>query len=188
MNWLGRGSSRAVDYREADAEAHDMNVLIVSVENHTTQMLEAQTDAPHLRARKLALKERLESHIAEGKTSAILEEWSREEMTIAHQLARRNEPAILWRNIDMTDDERRAKGIFDEQDDRPQRLVFNDGPMPEMIWDRIPSDCIREDFFVSRILETANGDGRVLVLLGNGHAAPVTDKLRAIGHTVCIQP
>ena len=187
-SWWERGSSCAVGYREGDTEARDMNVLIVSVENHTTQMLEAQTDTPHLRARKLALKELLESQLAEGKTPVILEEWSRLGMTIAHQLACRNEPAILWRNIDMNDDERRAAGIFDEQNDRPQRPVFSEGPMPEMIWDRVPSDCIREDFFVSRILETANGDGRVLVLLGNGHVAPVAKKLRATGHTVSIQP
>jgi hypothetical protein len=164
-----------------------MNILIVSADNHATQMVEAETDTTHLRARKLALKELLHSILAGHKIATIFEEWPRNEMTIAHQFGNNKEPAIPWRNIDMTEDDRRAAGISDQLADRPERLVFGDGPMPERILDRVPSDAVREKFFVNRIVDENHSDGTVLVLLGNEHVAPVKEKLSAIGHTVGIQ-
>jgi hypothetical protein len=131
--------------------------------------------------------ELLKSYLASHKVAAILEEWSRTEMTIAHQLSCQNEPAIPWQNIDMTDDERRAAGIFNVQWYRPGHPDWSEMP-PSWIQDRIPSDEVREDFFVSRILESNDSNGKVLVLLGNMHVTPVAEKLRAMGHNVSIQP
>ena len=88
----------------------------------------------------------------------------------------------------MTNDERRAAGIFDELVDRPQRLVWDNGPMPRLILDRTRADAVREDFFVRHILEANDRDGKVLVLLGNEHVTPVAEKLRTMGHTIGIQP
>ncbi len=87
----------------------------------------------------------------------------------------------------MTDDERRAEGIFDAQRDRPGHADWSEMP-PGWIQERIPSDKVREDFFVSRILESNDINGKVLVLLGRMHVTLVAEKLRATGHTVSIQP
>ncbi len=165
-----------------------MKILIVAVENHSAQMVEVETDTAQLRALKPAFKELVQSLLAEYKIAVILEEWSRDETTIARQIASRSESPILWRNIDMTDHERRKAGVFDELADRPQRLVWGDGPMPELIQDRTHADDLREDFFVSRILEENESSGKVLVLLGKCHVAQVAEKLRAAGHTVNLRP
>jgi len=87
----------------------------------------------------------------------------------------------------MTEDERRAAGIFDTLRNRPGRLVWDDGPMPISIQDRIPADTVREDFFVSQILTADSGEGEVLVLLGNEHVMPVAEKLRLVGHSIRIR-
>jgi hypothetical protein len=176
-----------MDFRQTDTEANSVNILIVSVLDHKSQFVETETDSAQLRAQKVALREPLESHLAEHKITAINEEWSRAEMTIAHQVASRNEPAIPWHNIDMTDDERRAAGIFDAQRNRPGHADWSDMP-PSWIRDRIPSDEVREGFFVNRILEANASDGKVLVLLGNMHATQVAEKLCQMGHIIEIQP
>jgi hypothetical protein len=164
-----------------------MKLLMVSVDDHAVQVAEAETDTTQLRAAKRALKERLLSLLGEEEISVILEEWPRPEMTIARDIAGDRQPAMSWHNIDMTDDERRAAGIFDEQRNRPGHADWSDMP-PSWIRDRVPSDAVREDFFANRIIEASEGSGTAVVLLGIDHVLPVAEKLRAMGHTVCVVP
>jgi hypothetical protein len=97
---------------------------------------------------------------------------------IASQLTNRNDPAIPWFNIVMTEDQRKAAGIFDALRNRPGRPEWLN-PMddaPIYIEDRIPADDIREDFFATEILSTSVGPGLVLVILGDMHAAAMAEK------------
>ena len=154
------------------------------------QMVEAETDTPGLRAQKLALRELLRSSLAEHKAEIILEEWSRAEMTIAHQLACQSEPALLRQDIGMTDEKRKEKGIFDALRGRPRYPDLDDmqDGMPTLIELRVAADEVLEDYFVIRILGASGGDRNALVLLGKGHVTKVAERLRAMGHVVGVRP
>jgi hypothetical protein len=164
-----------------------MNILIIPVENHDLQLAETETDLDWHSAVKRGLREFLQVHLIERKIAVIFEEQSPEKLTIARQLASQNDSALPWQSINMTDDERRAAGIFDELRKRPYRHVWEDGPTPTLILDRIPADAVREEFFVNQIIQVNDSDREVLVLLGNEHVTPVAEKLRAKGHSVDIQ-
>lgn len=162
-----------------------MNIFIVSID-HYLQLLEAETDSETLRASKLNLRKLLQLRIAEGNLTMIFEESSPSKSTIAAQLASQNDPEIPWRNIIMTEAERRDAGIFDALRNRPGHPDWEH--MEYWIEHRIPEDEVREDFFANQILEGNDSLGDVLVLLGDMHATPVADRLRAKGHTVEIRP
>jgi hypothetical protein len=164
-----------------------MDLIIVPISSHSLQFVEAESDSAPLRAAKLALRNLLWQHLATDKIEAVLEEWSRPEMTIAHQLADQTKPAILWNNIDMDEDERRKAGIFEDQAARPERVVWGDGRIPELIRERVLSDRVRECHFVEGILKFRGRNGRMLVLLGSEHVAPVAEKLNAAGYVATIQ-
>jgi len=158
-----------------------MIILIISID-HFLQLTEAQTDSVNRRKLKLALRALLETHIAKRRVSGIFEESLPRKMTIACQLAGQRTHPIPWRNIIMTEDERKEAGIFEELRNRPARLDLSDPTME--IEKRIPADDVREDFFIKEILKADEADGEVLVLLGDMHVIPVAEKLRALGHTV----
>jgi hypothetical protein len=162
-----------------------MNILIVSID-HYLQLLEAETDSETLRASKLNLRKLLQLRIAGGNLTMIFEESSPTKSTIAAQLASQSDPEIPWRNIIMTEDERRAAGIFDALRNRPGHPDWDN--MEYWIERRILEDLVREDFFVNQILEASDSPGDVLVLLGDMHVMPVADRLGAKGHTVEIRP
>jgi hypothetical protein len=161
-----------------------MNVLIVSID-HYLQLLEADTDSETLRASKLDLRELLRFRLSKGNVAMIFEESAPAKSTIAAQLASQNQPAIPWRNIIMTEGERRAAGIFEALRNRPGHPNWDD--MEYWIEHRIPEDEIRENFFADQISK-ASYPGDVLVLLGDMHVRPVADRLRAMGHDVELRP
>ena len=163
-----------------------MDIVIISISDHLLQFVEAQMDHVSRLARKSALRDLLRSYLAQRRISAVLEEWSRPETTIARKLARENEPRILWKNIDMDEDERREAGIAEEQTSRGQSLVWGDGPLPELVLERVPGDSVREHHFVERVLEFKDGDGTLLVLIGKEHVHFVAENLRAVGQLVDI--
>src|SRR5258708_24780230 len=107
-----------------------MNILIVSVDQHPLQLVEAETDSDQRRALKRALRELLQALLTGHKIATIFEEQSPDKMTIACELASQNDPAIPWHSINMTDDERRAANIFDALRDRPGRADWNWNNMP----------------------------------------------------------
>lgn len=160
-----------------------MNILIISID-HSFQIVEEEIDSAQLRTQKRALRELLQIYLAGHKVAMIFEESSPSQVSIADRLASHNDPAILWHNINMTNDERQAAGILDALENRPVHLVPEGGTRRILIQDRIPEDVIRENFFVNKILEGTDSDGKILVLLGNMHVIPVAEKLRAMGHSV----
>lgn len=106
---------------------------------------------------------------------AIGEEYSLKiaESTAAARLAR--DLGITWFNFDMTIQERRAAGIFEEQVERP-------GMFQGKVTHRVPSDDIREEEWVKRL--TKFGRGTTIVICGYLHFESLVEKLRAQGHTV----
>lgn len=93
--------------------------------------------------------------------------------SVAHRLA--NELQIEWFNIDMTVQERVDAGIFEAQSDRP-------GMFQSHITYRIPSDDIREEFWITKLLHGTYGT--TIVVCGYLHCEALVQKLRAKGHVV----
>jgi hypothetical protein len=161
-----------------------MNVIIISID-HYLQLLEADTDSESLRASKTRLREILKAYFPGRRVVEIFEESSPRKESIAAQLAGQLDPQVPWHNISMTEEERRAAGIFEALLDRPGRP---DDAMEFTIESRIPADEVREDCFAERILGAVKAQGDILVLLGDMHVQAVADRLRSKGHTVEILP
>jgi hypothetical protein len=81
---------------------------------------------------------------------------------------------LCWYNIDMSDREKADAGILQEQEDR--RKMIQEG-----IAYRVPSDNVREDAWVEKLVRP--GSGTTLVVCGYVHFEPLVQKLRARGHT-----
>jgi hypothetical protein len=163
-----------------------MTVVIISID-HYLQLLEAATDSEALHASKAALRKLIQTRLAQGQVEIIFEESSPTKPTIALQLASQGDPPIPWQNIVMTEDERRAVGIFEALRNRPGTPVWDDDGMDYWIERRIPEDEVREAFFVEQILGASDKPGEVLVLLGDMHVHPVAERLSAKGVVVAIQ-
>jgi hypothetical protein len=102
---------------------------------------------------------------------AIAEEWDTTKgESIGQRLARRHK--LRWYNPDLTNEEKVAEGIWDEQADRRRlRGVF-----------RVPSDTARETAWVEKLTEST--DGTTVVLCGYLHFDALASRLRAAGHAV----
>jgi hypothetical protein len=189
MRWLIVVSDQGSAVGRPSSSKHEnmIEIAILSIPHHAAQLVGANTDSPSQAVLKTSLRDVLRAILVRRGVSVVLEEWSLPEMTIARQAASENEPEVPWKNIDMDDDQRRSAGIFEEQTNRPERLVWGAGPMPESVRDSVPSYAVREQYFVDNILEFKYYDGTALVLLGEGHVIPATDKLRAMGLVVTIR-
>src|SRR6185437_5894287 len=157
-----------------------MNVTILSI-THPLQLLEDPADAEDLQASKAQLRAIVEAQFAKGPVGAIFEECSFTKESIAAELARAHDPGVPWHNICMTVDERKAAGIYDALRNRPGHPDDN---MEYTIEERIPEDELREEYFVEQISAAEHVAGAVLVLVGDMHAEPVANRLRARRHTV----
>lgn len=93
--------------------------------------------------------------------------------SIAHQLA--EDYRLRWFNLDMTTQEKQSAGILEEQRNRP-------GMFQETVSYRVPSDDIREEAWVDKLIEATSGT--TLVICGYLHFESLVQKLRARGHTV----
>jgi hypothetical protein len=93
--------------------------------------------------------------------------------SVAQRLA--NQLQIPWFNIDMTASERSEAGILEAQSSRPGMFQPN-------ITYRIPSDDVREEAWVERLV--MNASGTTIVICGYLHFESLAKKLRARGHTV----
>ena len=82
---------------------------------------------------------------------------------------------IRWFNIDMTTQERSEAGILEAQSNRPGMFQPN-------VTYRIPSDDIREDAWVEKLVRNASGTS--IVVCGYLHFESRARKLRAKGYTV----
>lgn len=85
------------------------------------------------------------------------------------------EQGLLWYNLDVTSAERQAAGILAEQQNRP-------GMFQEAVTYRIPSDDVREDAWVQKLVSSASGT--TLAVCGYLHFESLVQKLRAKGHLV----
>lgn len=161
-----------------------MNVIIISID-HSLQLLEAETDSQTLRASKSRLRAILEEQFAGGRVAEIFEELSPRKESIAAKLAGQRDPKVPWQNINMSEAERRAAGIYEALLNRPGRP---DDKMEFTIEARIPADKVRENHFAECIFTAEKAQGNILVLLGDMHVQAVADKLRGAGHGVEILP
>jgi hypothetical protein len=93
-------------------------------------------------------------------------------MSMGQQLA--EQKRLAWYNVDMTSEEKYKAGILAEQRSRP----ISQGGVAY----RVPSDEVREDFWVSKL--AAAGSGTTIVICGYLHSASLARKLRARGHAV----
>ena len=82
---------------------------------------------------------------------------------------------MLWYNLDMTSEEKRAVGILAEQLGRP--MMFQ-----ESVAVRLPSDDVREDPWAKKLSSSA--PGTTLAVCGYLHFESLVQKLRAAGHIV----
>jgi hypothetical protein len=105
---------------------------------------------------------------------AIAEEFDEAigDTSLAQRLAL--ERHLCWCNIDMTDREKEDAGILREQEAR--RKMVQEG-----VAFRVPSDNVREDAWVEKLVRP--GSGTTLVVCGYVHFEPLVNKLRARGHT-----
>ena len=106
---------------------------------------------------------------------AFAEEYSESIGTesLAQKLAKQLQ--IQWFNIDMTPQERFEAGILDAQSNRPGMFQSN-------VTYRIPSDDIREDAWVEKLVRSAIGT--TIVVCGYLHFESLAGKLGAKGYTV----
>jgi hypothetical protein len=93
--------------------------------------------------------------------------------SVAQRLAKDHQ--LPWYNLDMTTQEKQSAGILEEQMNRP-------GMFQETVTYRVPSDDIREEAWVDKLIAAASGT--TLVICGYLHFESVVQKLRARGHTV----
>jgi len=107
--------------------------------------------------------------------TAIAEEYHESigSSSVAQRLAKDRQ--LRWCNLDMTTQEKETAGILEEQRARP-------GMFHETITYRVPSDEIREEAWVRKLIEV--GTGTTLVVCGYLHFESLVQRLRARGHTV----
>lgn len=105
--------------------------------------------------------------------TAIAEE--HHEGTIGNSVAQRLAEAkcLRWYNIDMTDAEKQAAGILEEQQRRRELCPHC----------RVPSDDVREDAWVGKLAQSEPGTTTV-VICGYLHLEPLVRKLKKRGHQV----
>ncbi|HEX5422810.1 MAG TPA: hypothetical protein VFW94_04625 [Candidatus Acidoferrales bacterium] len=107
--------------------------------------------------------------------TAIAEEFG--ELTGCTSLAKRlaSERNLRWYNLDMTTQEKQDAGILQEQRSRP-------GMFQAAVAYRVPSDNVREDAWVEKLI--ASAAGTTLVICGYLHFEALVEKLTAKGHDV----
>jgi len=177
MRPLARGV-RCVDGLSGGA----MNILIVSIDHHI-QCVKTGIEDTLLRERKDRLEFLLRREISARNVQFIAEEAHPRSRTIAQQLGNAYNPQIPWKNIDMSDDERKKEGIYDALKKRPAHCEQRGNELVE-IEHRIPEDDIRENFFVAETLEGAGVSESILILCGDMHVQALKNKLELHGHRV----
>lgn len=159
-----------------------MTILIVSIDHHI-QCVKTGTEGGLLRERKDRLESLLSREIPARSIQFIAEEANPRFRTIAQQLGNAYNPQIPWKNIYMSDDERKRARIYDALKMRPCHCERRGDELVE-IEHRIPEDDIRENFFVAESLSGAGESESILILCGDMHAHALKNKLELYGHRV----
>ena len=159
-----------------------MDTLIISID-HFLQRVKTGNENIPLKERKDRLEFLLKKEIAARNVQFIAKEAHPQYPTIAQQLGNAHSPQIPWKNIFMTDDERRQAQIYDALKNRPTHYEQRGDETVE-IEHRIPEDDIREDFFVAETLQGAGESESILILCGDMHVQALKEKLETYEHVV----
>jgi hypothetical protein len=161
-----------------------MKVLIISI-NHGQQTVPLRDEVvmPEVAGTKDQLKSLVKDLIASRAVDLICEESDPCRLSIAQEEAFKNDPRILWKNINMTAQQRLEAGIWEPLLYRPFEMNEH---MPVAIEHRVAEDDIREEFFKDEILKAAqeSGANSILVVCGDMHTEPIKAKLVAAGYQV----
>ena len=93
-----------------------------------------------------------------------------------HGLRASEAVGLRWDSLDMTTAEKYAKGILDEQSNRPKKFQ-------EAVTVRVPSDDVREEAMAAKLTNLDSGT-TTLVICGYLHFESLAKKLREKGHAV----
>ncbi len=159
-----------------------MEILIISLD-HLVQRVKTGRENTGLRGRKDILECLLKEEIRRRNVQFIAEEADPRFPTIAQRRAISHKPCISWKNIDMTEDERKLAGIYDALRDRPTHIEERNNETVEIEY-RIPQDDIREEFFVKKTLQGAGHCRSILFLCGDMHSQAIKRKFERCGHLV----
>jgi hypothetical protein len=158
-----------------------MNVLILSID-HVTQRARRLLQTPEIAVQRDQLEALIRRELTGRSIRFIAEESDPRIPTIAQQIASSSSPPIAWMNIVMTEQQRRAAGIFEDLQNRPvDRKPMFFGYIE--IEHRVPADDVRENFFMAETIAGAGTIQSALVLCGDMHTEALATKFRAAGHS-----
>jgi hypothetical protein len=160
-----------------------MNILIVAID-HELQKVKRVHEARERAVRKDQLEALLKQEIAERNVEFISEESDPNALTIAHQLADARKPRIPWKNICMSEDERRKAGIYEALKNRPTDFGLGEDGDTVLIERRIPEDEIYEASLIEQTKKGAGGAQSILIVCGDLHVDALKEKLERQGHHV----
>ena len=160
-----------------------MNILIIAID-HELQKAKRVHEGSERALRKDQLEALLKQEIAERKVEFISEESDPNALTIAHQLADASKPQIPWKNISMSEDERRKAGIYEALKNRPTVVELRGDGQPVLIEHRIPEDEVYEAYLIEQTKQGAAGAQSILILCGDLHVDALKEKLEMDGHLV----
>jgi hypothetical protein len=158
-----------------------MDFWIVAID-HGLQLARDANDPIKIRAQKDRLEALLLAEIPKRKVQFIAEESKIGKATIALEIASARNPQIPWRDISMTDAERRAAGITEAFKNRPGHPDYE--TMERWIESRIPQGEITEDFFIEQTLRGEGDAQSILMLLEDIHVVAIGEKVEKMGHSV----
>lgn len=119
--------------------------------------------------------------LSEAPINVIAEEARESDCTVAQRIAL--DRSIRWLNVDITLEDKRRLGIYDELMNRPLQLVFEGENCVGLIGQYLPhADTIREEPWASRIL--AEKVDAALVVCGLLHMQHLAKKLGTRGCVV----
>src|SRR5713226_5979784 len=159
-----------------------MNILIISID-HVVQRVRRIFELPRTATLKTQLEALIRHEIAGRGIQFISEEADPRIRTIAQEIANVAQPPIPWKNIVMTEQERRDAGILEAlQNRRVDKRSTRFGYIE--IEYRNAADDVRENFFMAETIKGAETAQNALVLCGDMHTGALAAKFRAKGHTV----
>lgn len=156
-----------------------VEILIVAID-HELQKAKGSHEPRERAARKDELEALLRRAIAERTVQFIGEESHPNAVTIAKQLADAHSPRIPWKNIDMSDDQRKKAGIDEALRNRPCNTEMRGGKT-FIIEHRIPEDETREEYFIEQAKRSAGDAQSILILCGDLHVEALKEKLERDG-------
>ena len=159
-----------------------MDILIIGID-HELQKVKCVHKGSERAVRKDQLEALLKREIAGREVEFISEESDPNALTIAHQLADAFKPRIPWKNITMSENERKRAGIYEALKNRPSVELGEDG-QPVLIEHRIPEDEVYEAYLIEQTKQGADNAQSILIVCGDLHVDALKERLERDGHRV----